>query len=67
MFKIGDTVDYHEIIGGPVTSEDHVIRDIDRAPNNYDCDVAWLTSKRGCVALRALSHTPPGPSHYALN
>lgn len=53
--QVGDTVNYHAIIGGPVSSTDHVIEDIERAPNNYGCDVAWVTGKRGCVAMRALS------------
>lgn len=53
--QIGDNVNYHSIIGGPVTSTGHKIKAIEREPNNYGCDVAWITGKSGCVALEALS------------
>lgn len=53
--KIGAVVDYHSIIGGDITSKEHTIKAIEYAPNNFGCDVAWITDKRGCVALRALS------------
>ena len=52
---IGDIVNYHSIIGGEITSKGHKIKAIQYAPNNYDCDVAWITGKSGCVACRALS------------
>lgn len=55
-FKIGNTVNYHSIIGGTVTSEGHEITDIIMSPNDFGCDVAWITKKRGCVALEALSN-----------
>ena len=55
-FDIGDKVNYHSIIGGPVTSTGHVIKLIEHEPNNFGCDVAWITDKSGCVALEALSH-----------
>jgi len=53
----GDKVDYHSIIGGAVTSRGHTIEDIERAPNNFGCDVAWISDHRGCVAVRALSRS----------
>jgi len=53
--KIGDTVDYHAIFNGPVTSSGHKILSIDREPNNYGCDIAFISQKRGCVALRNLT------------
>lgn len=53
--KIGDTVNYHSIIGGPVTSTGHKVTQLDYAPNNFGCDVAWITDKTGCVAVRALT------------
>ena len=55
VMKIGDKVNYHSIIGGPVSTRGHIIEDIEYAPNNYGCDVAWISDKRGCVAMRALS------------
>ncbi len=56
IVKIGDKVNYHSIIDGPVTSTGHMIIDIDYAPNNFGCDVAWITNKVGSIAIRALSH-----------
>jgi hypothetical protein len=53
--KVGDTVDYHSIIGGPVTSTGHEIKEILLMPNNFGRDVAWVTKKAGCVALEALT------------
>lgn len=52
---VGDRVCYHSIIGGPVTSMGHTVVAIDRAPNPFGCDVAWITGKAACVALDALS------------
>jgi len=52
---IGDVVNYHSTIDGEITSSKHTITAIEYAPNNYDCDVAWITDKSGCVALQALS------------
>jgi hypothetical protein len=54
-FKEGDIVNYHGLFDGPITSEGHRIKAIERAPNNYGCDVAWVTGKSGCVAMRCLS------------
>jgi len=54
-FKVGELVNYHSIIGGPVTSGGHKIKHIEEEPNNYGCDVAWITDKSGCVAMDALS------------
>lgn len=55
MIKVGDEVDYHSIIGEEITSTGHIVEVIERAPNNFGCDVAWISGKSGCVALRALS------------
>jgi len=55
-FKIGDTVNYHSIIGGEITSSNHVITHIDLAPNNFGCNVAWISGKSGCVCIDALSN-----------
>lgn len=61
--KIGDIVNYHSIIGGSVTSDGHEIKHIQFMPNNFGCDVAWITGKSGCVAISALSNDehPMGP------
>jgi hypothetical protein len=55
MFSIGDTVDYHGIIDGPVTSMGHEISHLDILPSGEA--VAWITKKAGCVSLKALSYT----------
>jgi len=51
----GDKVNYHAIEDGEITSSDHVIQTIQYEPNNYGCDVAWITRKSGCVAMSHLS------------
>ena len=61
---VGDKVDYHSVVGGPVTSTGHTIRAVERKPNNYGCDVAWITGKAGCVALDALT---PSPANNVLS
>lgn len=53
--EAGDKVNYHSIIGGEVTSKDHEVISIEKMPNNFGRDVAWITNKRGCVALKALT------------
>jgi hypothetical protein len=55
MIEVGDKVDYHSVRGGPITSENHTVKSIEREPNNYGCDVAWITGKSGCVDIDALS------------
>lgn len=55
MIKIGDMVDYHGIIGGEITSKHHIVRHIDKEPNNFGYDVAWITGKAGCVVSEALT------------
>jgi hypothetical protein len=56
MLKVGDKVNYHSIIGGSITSQGHTIEIIKRHPNNFGCDVAWISGKGACVALAALSN-----------
>jgi len=54
VFRKGDKVNYHSIIGGPITSTDHIIKDIGTIPS---CGgVAWITGVRGCVSLKVISH-----------
>lgn len=57
QLKEGDTVNYHSIIGGPATTHGHTIESIEYAPNNFGCDIAWISDHRGCVAMRALSRS----------
>ena len=62
-FRVGDVVDYHSIIGGPVTKANVTIRDLGELGHRQR--VAWLTGKSGCVSLCALtlvSKSPPPPS-----
>lgn len=49
---VGDRVDYHSIIGGPITSYGHQIRSFGVVGSS---GVAWITGKSGGVALTALS------------
>lgn len=52
---VGDTVNYHSVIGAPVTSTGHIIKVIMPTPNSYGRKVAWVTGISGCVAYDALS------------
>ena len=54
----GNKVDFHSIIGGEITSTGHVVEEIFPKPNNFGCDCAFISGKRGIVALEALSKTP---------
>lgn len=53
---VGDKVKYHSIIGKEATSKGHIIDEILYEPNNFGCDCARISGKRGVVALDALSH-----------
>jgi len=56
MIKVGDLVNYHDVIGEEITSRGHVVKAIVREPDsNFSCDVAWITGKSSCVAVAALS------------
>lgn len=59
MPRKGDRVDYHSLIGGPVTSSDHVVRAVETSHSGYA--VAWLTNKAGCVAADALTPAKEKP------
>lgn len=52
---VGDIVNFHATINGPVISHGHTITHIQLMPNNFGEDVAWITNLSGCVALAALS------------
>jgi len=68
MFKEGNVVNFHSVIGLEITSRNHKIISISRKPNNFGCDVAWITEKSGCVALSALSNkdNPMRPREKSL-
>ena len=51
--KVGDTVNYHSIIGGEITSQYHKINYIGHLANGQK--VAWITGKVGAVHIKALS------------
>lgn len=53
--KVLDSVNYHMIVGGEITSTGHSIKVIELQPNNFGCDVAWITGKSGCVDLEHLT------------
>lgn len=53
--KVGDLVDYHAVIGGPITLRRQTVKAIAYRHEAYGRDVAWITGKAGCVALLALS------------
>lgn len=60
--KAGDIVDYHSLIGGPVTSEGHEVRAVQLVPNSFGEDVAWLRGWPGAVSMKALTRAkPPAP------
>lgn len=50
--KIGDKVNYHSRINGPVTSTDHEITDMQEMCGTM---CVWITNKPGCVCVDALS------------
>jgi len=54
-FRCGDVVNYHDVIGGPITSQNHIIKTLMPEPNNFCEPVAWITNKSGCVSLDSLS------------
>lgn len=52
VVQVGQVVDYHSIIGGPITSRKHTITKIG---NLHGVPVAWITGGSGCVAIEALT------------
>lgn len=53
--NVGDKVKYHTILGQIATSKNHEVTYIDPMPNNFGCDVAWVTGKSGCIDIKHLS------------
>lgn len=57
-FSVGDTVDFHSLINGPVTSENHTITSLEiRGDKRFggEYPVAFITNHPGFVVLDALS------------
>jgi hypothetical protein len=54
---IGDIVNYHSLATKPATSFNHKILRIERQPNAFGEDVAWISEKAGCVSMEHLSHS----------
>lgn len=52
--KVGEDVNYHSVIGGPVTSNNHSIYHIEHYQG-----IAWITNHGACVAIDALSRRKP--------
>lgn len=52
-YQIHEIVNYHSLIGGPITSQGHKIKHIGWLSNGQA--VAWLEGKSGCVSLGAIS------------
>lgn len=62
---VGARVDYHSIIGGPITQRDLVVR---AGPQWMGGSwVVWLTGKAGCVAVEACTPVEgsPGSGRFA--
>ena len=56
--KVGDTVDYHSVIGREITSTGHTVIGVYPKPNNFGCDCATISGKTGVVAIAALTPSP---------
>ena len=54
-FKVGDMVNYHPVVGGPISSMDHEIKAIMTQPNRSGDSIAWITRKPDFVGLDSLS------------
>ena len=52
--KVGNKVSYSAFIGNTPLSENHEVKSIEPMPNNYGCDVAWITGKSGCIDVEHL-------------
>ncbi len=50
--EVGDKVNYHSFIGGEITSTGHEVKSFGEM---CGADVAWITNKSGCVAVKALT------------
>ena len=53
IIKEGDVVDFHSIIGGPITSRGHEVLNVFRDAS--DNKVAFITEHSGYVSVKALT------------
>jgi len=53
--QVGEKVNYHCFAGGEITTSGHEVKHIDLQPNNFGEDVAWISSRSGCVSMDHLS------------
>jgi hypothetical protein len=53
MPRTGDIVDYHSIVGGPISSHGHTVTSVGELPSGSA--VAWISGKSGCVSVDALT------------
>lgn len=53
MPRAGDAVDYHSIIGGPISSHGHTVTSVGELASGSP--VAWITGKAACVSVDALT------------
>ena len=51
--KVGDTVNYHSVIGGSITSRNHKIEYLGSLINGEK--IAWITKKDSVISIEALS------------
>jgi len=57
-FQINAVVDFHAVVGGPVTSRGHVVTATRHTPGTRP--VAWITGRVGCVVMDALTKSAGG-------
>jgi hypothetical protein len=53
--KVGTKVDYHSIIGGPVTQDGMVVREPAQQLPGGGQWVCWLKGKAGCVSCESVT------------
>lgn len=53
MPRAGDVVDYHSIIGGPISSHGHTVTSVGELPSGSA--VAWISGKAACVSVDSLT------------
>lgn len=56
-FKVGDKVDFHTIVGGRITSTDHIVAYVDKL---CGMNVYWITGYVACVDEDNLTSVPQG-------
>ena len=62
-FNIGDRVNYHALIDGPVTSTGHEVTHIASIPSSNNVPMVWISGKAGCVHPYSLSLDTAATNH----